>query len=77
MSKKFSIINETKNALPKLPFKAIKEAVLGEGYSLNLIIADPDRVKKLNTIYRDKEYATDILSFPLSKDEGEIFISLE
>ena len=28
----------------------------------------------LNAIYRDKEIATDILSFPISNDEGEIYI---
>jgi len=72
----FSIVNETKAKLPSLPFKSIKEAVLGSAYSLTVIIATPARLKKLNTIYRDKEFATDILSFPLSKTEGEIYICL-
>lgn len=76
MLKTFSIINETSSTLPKLPFEAIKLAALGKNYSLNLIIASPARLKKLNTIYRDKEYATDILSFPISENEGEIYISL-
>jgi probable rRNA maturation factor len=76
MPKTFSIINETSSKLLKLPFESIKLAALGKNYSLNLIIASPARLKKLNTIYRDKEYATDILSFPVSEKEGEIYISL-
>ena len=72
----FSIINENKEKLPKIPFKEIKEASLGNSYSLSLIFTSPAKMKKLNTIYRDKEEPTDILSFPLNENEGEIYISL-
>jgi probable rRNA maturation factor len=72
----FSIINENKEKLPKIPFEEIKEASLGNNYSLSLIFTSPEKMKKLNTIYRNKETPTDILSFPLSKNEGEIYISL-
>lgn len=72
----FNIINENKEKLPKIPFKEIKEASLGNNYSLSLIFTSPAKMKKLNTIYRDKEKPTDILSFPLNENEGEIYISL-
>jgi probable rRNA maturation factor len=72
----FSIINENKEKLPKVPFQEIKEASLGKNYSLSLIFTSPERMKKLNTIYRNKETPTDILSFPLNENEGEIYISL-
>lgn len=71
----FTIINETNSILPSIPFEQIKDSCLGKKYSLNLIFTDSAKIKKLNTIYCDKEYATDILSFPLSEDEGEIYIS--
>jgi len=77
MSSSFSLINETAEKLPFIDFTGIKKAVLGQDYSLNLIIALPESLKKLNTIYRDKEEATDILSFPLSETEGEIYICPE
>ena len=77
MEKSFSITNKTKNKLPKIPFETIKKATLGSKYNLSLVIADEAHLKKLNTIYRDKEFATDILSFPLSESEGEIYICLE
>ncbi len=72
----FSIINENKEKLPKIPFEEIKEASLGNDYSLSLIFTSPEKMKKLNTIYRNKETPTDILSFPLNENEGEIYISL-
>jgi probable rRNA maturation factor len=70
----FSIVNETKTTIPPIPFQEIKEATLGKKYNLTLIFAPSDKLKKLNTIYRDKEHSTDILSFPLSESEGEIYI---
>jgi probable rRNA maturation factor len=62
------------NDVPSFAFNKIKDAVLGKSYDLSLIITDARRMKKLNTIYRDKETATDILSFPISENEGEIYI---
>ncbi len=75
MSKSFSLINETRTKSPSASvFLSIKNASLGKNYHLNIIITTPAKIKKLNTIYRDKEEATDILSFPISDNEGEIFI---
>jgi len=73
----FKLINETKELLPILPFEKIKAAALGSKYILTTIIVSPARIKKLNTIYRDKESATDILSFPIGDNEGEIYLCLE
>ena len=55
--------------------KAIKEAALGKKYALSFVFVGPSKMKKLNLIYRDINKPTDILSFPLSKGEGEIYIS--
>lgn len=57
------------------PYKKIKEAALGKSYALSLVFTGQAQMKKLNLIYRNKNKATDILSFPLSKTEGEIYIS--
>lgn len=72
---KISINNETRETIPSIDFESIGRAALGDKYTLNLIFTDEARMKQLNTIYRDKEESTDILSFPLSDDEGEIYIS--
>ncbi len=71
----FNLINETKFKIPSINFEGIKVACLGKAYSLNLIFTTSANIKKLNTIYRDKECPTDILSFPISETEGEIYIS--
>jgi len=74
--KTFSIVNETGEKYPDFPYEKIKEASLGKNYTLSLIFTTKEKMKKINTIYRDKEVATDILSFPIDKIEGEIYISL-
>lgn len=60
--------------MPRAIFRAIAEEALGSDYELSVAFVGSARMKKLNTIYRDKESATDILSFPLSATEGEIYI---
>lgn len=62
--------------LPDLPYTPIKEKILGKNYNLSLIFCSPQESRLKNKTYRDKDYPTNILSFPLSKNEGEIYISL-
>lgn len=68
------IINKTKGKLPSLPFVNAKKAVLGEKYELSLVFVSPAFSRKLNKKWREKDKPTNILSFPLSKNSGEIFI---
>ncbi len=78
------MISEQKNltvirkngALPSVPFLAIKEKILGKSFDLNIIFCSPEESKVKNKKYRNKNYPTNILSFPLSKDNGEIYICL-
>ena len=65
-----------KGVLPPLPYQKMKEAILGKRYELSIIFCSPEESKKLNETYRDKDYATNVLSFPLDKEEGEIYLSL-
>jgi probable rRNA maturation factor len=73
----FSIMNKTKSTLPRVSFRDIKNAVLGQSYSLSLVFIGRDRSRKLNASYRDKHKPTNILSFPYDETTGEIFICLE
>lgn len=68
------LTNETKGKLQRLPFLDMKNAILGKKYELSIVYIHPIKAKKLNRTYRDKDYATDILSFPLSKKTGEIIL---
>jgi probable rRNA maturation factor len=54
----------------------MKEAVLGRKYQLNLAIVSAAHMRLLNKTYRGIDKATDILSFPLDRAEGEMYICL-
>ena len=73
---KFSITNKTKinPSISGLIFRKIKDEILGKEYELSVAFENSKAMRKLNRTYRDKDYATDILSFPISKTEGEIII---
>ena len=59
-----------------IPFVSIKEKILGKKYALSLVFIGDDKAKKLNLSHKNKNYPTNVLAFPLDKNEGEIFINL-
>ncbi len=75
MSDFFNISNFTKTKVFDLPFEVIKNEILGSKYNLSLVFIGERRSKNLNKKYRDKNKVANILSFPISKNEGEIFIT--
>jgi len=54
--------------------KQLKDKILGEQYELSFAFISRAKIKKLNKKYRKKDEATDVLSFPFSKNFGEILI---
>jgi rRNA maturation RNase YbeY len=73
---KNATIIRKKGPLPNVPFLPIKEAILGKTYDLTITFCSPKESQDLNRTYRNKDYPTNILSFPLSEKEGEIYICL-
>ncbi len=71
-----SIKNLTRGSSPRVNFSSIKEHILGEAYELSLVLTGPTVSRRLNRTTRGKDYATNILSFPLDKNSGEIFLDL-
>ena len=59
-----------------LHIKEIKNEILKKNYSLSVNFISAKIAQDLNIKYREKDYIPNILSFPLSKKEGEIFICL-
>jgi len=53
----------------------VKNQVLGEKYDLSFFYAESDEMRRLNNLYRQKDYSANVLSFPLSENEGEILIN--
>lgn len=68
----FTILNKTKGKLPRLPFVSVKNKILGEKYELSLTILTSQEQKKINNTYRGINETTNILSFFLTKNSGEI-----
>jgi probable rRNA maturation factor len=68
------ISNKTKTKIPSHPFNLIKEAVLGKNYELSFVFIGEKKMRVLNKTYRNIDKATDILSFSVGEDAGEIFI---
>ena len=70
------ITNLTRTNLPNLSAKEIKNKILGRKYDLSIVFVGDTRSKTLNKKYRKKDYPTNVLSFPISKDLGEIYINI-
>jgi probable rRNA maturation factor len=55
-------------------FSIIKNDILGKKYSLSIAYVDEKKSRELNKKYRGKNKPTNILSFPLRKNMGEIIL---
>ena len=62
--------------VPRIPFGEIACAILGDNFELSLVVCGDTLARKMNTTYRKKTYKPNVLSFPLSKSEGEIFLNV-
>ena len=72
----FSLHRTARLTAPKLPYRKIKDRVLGPDFCLNLIFIGEQKARQLNRQYRRRDYPANVLTFPLSDTEGEIFINL-
>ncbi|PIR45755.1 MAG: rRNA maturation RNase YbeY [Candidatus Vogelbacteria bacterium CG10_big_fil_rev_8_21_14_0_10_49_38] len=73
----FAVVNLTRRPAPRGPWPKYKETVLGRDYELSLVFCGSTRTRTLNRIHRSKDKPANVLSFPLSKNAGEIFINLD
>ncbi len=73
----FSLAHTTRSAPPlNIQYGEIKNLILKKNYKLSLVFVGTKKAKNLNTQYRNKTYIPDILSFPLDRNTGEIYICL-
>jgi probable rRNA maturation factor len=70
----FSLTNKTSAGLPRLPFNLLKADILGKDYSLSLAFVSENQSRTFNKKYRNKDKPTNVLSFALHKNEGEIIL---
>ena len=69
-------IHSTVHDRVRLPFEKMARAILPVGYQLSLVICGDSLAQRMNKEYRKKTYKPNVLSFPLSKNEGEIFLNV-
>lgn len=73
-----SIRNKTRGStrLPRVSFETLAGHALPRTYTLSLVLCGDTLARRLNREYRKKTYTPNVLSFPLSRTEGEIFINV-
>jgi rRNA maturation RNase YbeY len=57
-----------------MEFEKIKRDILGKEYSLSVAFVSEKKIRELNKRYRNIDKATNVLSFALHKDAGEILL---
>jgi probable rRNA maturation factor len=62
--------------VPRLPFERMAHAILGNQYELSVVVCGDTLASRMNREYRKKEYSPNVLSFPLEKNAGEIFLNI-
>ena len=70
------ISRTVRSKIPAIPFAGIARHVLGADYELSLVLCGDALARRMNRTYRKKEYSPNVLSFPYSRSEGEIFLNV-
>lgn len=69
-------IRNTTKIKPRTDFEVIKNAILGKRYDLSLVLCADTMMRRLSTEHKGNTKHTNVLSFPISESEGEIFVNL-
>lgn len=65
-----------RGTVPRIPFERMASDILGNDYELSVVVCGDMLARKMNRAYRKKTYSPNVLSFPLGKYEGEIFLNI-
>ena len=71
-----NVRNTTRTRVPHVPFESIARKILGPRYELSRVTCSDARALSLNRKHRQKNYAANVLSFSLTKHDGEIFLNI-
>ncbi len=83
---KVELAQELSQLLERVVVAALEYEGLNPEYEVSLSLVDNEEIRSLNKLYRGKDYATDVLSFPMEDEEfanveeillGDIVISVE
>jgi len=65
-----------RDSVPRIPFEELVASVLGSSYQLSLVLCGDSLARRINRETRKKQYAPNVLSFPIDRAEGEIFLNV-
>jgi len=66
--------HERESSFMRSSFVNVKNNILGKQYSLSIAYVSEKKSREINKKYRKKDKATNVLSFSLRKNEGEIIL---
>lgn len=72
----FTLVSTIKQP-PRVQLKAVAERILGTHYNVTVIFIGRTRARSLNQTTRGKDYVPNVLSFPLTDTDGEMYICPE
>ncbi len=76
MSVSFLTTLASRSPVSEAVLRKVIRDILPVSYDLSIVYIGNPESKRLNTIYRKKKKPTNVLAFPISKKEGEIYITL-
>ena len=62
------------SGLSRSKIESIKNDILGKKYSLSVAFVSEKKSREINKKYRNKDKPTNVLSFSLRRDEGELVL---
>lgn len=76
MDTTFSVRKTSRGIPPRILYKEIKNDILGKDFDVSLVFVGDMLATRLNVERRGKSYTPNVLTFPLTKSSGEMFINL-
>jgi len=61
---------------PRIPFCGMTHRILGKNYDISVALVGDSLSRRINRERRSIDKPTNVLAFPISKNEGEIIINL-
>jgi probable rRNA maturation factor len=62
--------------VPRIDYQTALKLAIPKEYTISLVLVGDSLMRRLNREYRKKDYSTNVLAFPIDKNEGEIFINV-
>lgn len=69
-------VKNTTRLHPRVSFERITKDILSKNYELSLVLMGDTLARTLNKQHKRKDTPTNVLSFPIAKNEGEIFLNV-